>query len=282
MSHPPTLSLPLNAAASSPSTASFARRLLQRAAATWLVLAIAGQLLFAWYLVRAYALPTLRGDFASWNLKLSHGYTPGDVWGNTLVGLHLGFALLILVGGALQLLPPLRRARPALHRGIGRAYLCIAGVLALGGLLMMWTRPVVGDWVQHLGLSLNALLILVCAGLAWRAARARRTPVHQAWALRLFLLVSGVWFFRLVLPLWIMVWQAPVGFDPKTFSGPFLSVLSFAQSLVPLAVFELLRWAQRKSRPGPQLAVGLLMILLDLLTVAGIAAAYLMLWRPHL
>jgi hypothetical protein len=44
-----------------------------------------------------------------------------------------------------------------------------------------------------------------------------------------------VWFFRLGLTLWLLVHQAPVGFDPKTFSGPFLIVLTLAQSLVPAA-----------------------------------------------
>ncbi|MBH9579210.1 DUF2306 domain-containing protein [Inhella proteolytica] len=258
------------------------RRLLDVSAALWLALALGGQLLFAAYLVAAYLLPTLQGRLESWNLKLPKGYTPGDAWGNALVGLHLLFALLILVGGALQLLPPLRRARPALHRGIGRAYLIAAATLAVGGLLLVWTRPALGGLGQHLGISLNALLMLAFAGLAWRAARARRIEAHRAWALRLFLAVSGVWFFRLGLPLWLMWHGKPVGFDPKTFDGPFLTTLAFAQTLLPLAVFELLRAARRSARPAFHGAVALLLAALVLLTAAGLFGAFHMLWSPPL
>ncbi|MFO1252311.1 MAG: DUF2306 domain-containing protein [Inhella sp.] len=259
-----------------------ARRLLDGSAALWLALALGGQLLFATYLVAAYLLPTLQGRFDAWNLKLPNGYTPGDAWGNALVGLHLLFALLILVGGALQLLPPLRRTLPALHRGIGRAYLIAAAVMAIGGLLLVWTRPAVGGLGQHLGISFNALLMLAFAGLAWRAARARRIEAHRAWALRLFLAVSGVWFFRLGLPLWLMWHGKPVGFDPKTFDGPFLTTLAFAQTLLPLAVFELLRAARRNARPAFQVAVALLLGALVLLTAAGLFGAFHMLWSPPL
>lgn len=280
---PSSLSLPRpGPAAPTLAPATLWQRRLERSAASWLGIALLGQLLFAFYLVRAYALPTLRGELQSWNTKLPHGYTPGEPWGNALVGLHLLFALLILVGGALQLLPPLRRARPAWHRALGRAYLVAAAVLGLGGLLLVWTRPALGGLGQHLGISLNACLMLAFAALAWRAARARRLAAHRAWALRLFLAVSGVWFFRLALPLWLMAWRAPVGFDPQTFSGPFLTALSFAQTLLPLALFECLRWAQDQPRAGPKRAMTATLALLSLLTLAGIAAAFLMLWRPHL
>ena len=37
--------------------------------------------------------------------------------------------------------------------------------------------------------------------------------------------MNGVWFFWLGLLLWLMIHQQPVGFDPKTFTGPFLTFL---------------------------------------------------------
>ncbi|QXP44925.1 hypothetical protein FM038_25960 [Shewanella eurypsychrophilus] len=62
---------------------------------------------------------------------------------------------------------------------------------------------------------------------------------YCGWAIRLFIVMGGVWFFRIGLMLWLMIHQAPVGFDPKTFEGPFLSFLGFAQYLIPLAVAQL-------------------------------------------
>lgn len=133
----------------------------------------------------------------------------------------------------------------------------------------------------HLGISLNALLILLFAGLALHAARGRRIDAHRRWALRLYLAVLGVWFFRLGLTLWLLIHRAPVGFDPKTFAGPFLTALSFAQTLIPLLLLELFLRAQRSLRPGMQTAAAGGLGLLSLATLAGTGTAYLMLWRPH-
>jgi len=67
------------------------------------------------------------------------------------------------------------------------------------------------------------LVIIVCAILAWRYATHRNFAAHRPWALRLFLVVSGVGFFRVGLLFWILVTRGPFGFDPKTSLGPFLA-----------------------------------------------------------
>jgi uncharacterized membrane protein len=257
-------------------------RALRRAATLWLLLALLGQGIFMTYVAKLYGAATLAGDLNAWNKVMPRGYVPGDTAGNTVLGLHVLLTVAILLGGALQLLPALRRMAPRLHHGVGRAYLLVAVVMSLGGLFMVWTRGEPARWGQHLGISLNALLILAFAALALRAARARRLDDHRRWALRLYMAVLGVWFFRLGLTLWLMIHRAPVGFDPVSFSGPFLTALSFAQTLVPLAMLELYLRAQRSPRPGVHAAAAAGLLLLTLVTAAGITSATLMLWRPHL
>jgi hypothetical protein len=138
-----------------------------------------------------------------------------------------------------QLLPQLRQRAPHLHRWNGRFYLLGVTVLAVGGLIMVWTRGTVGGLTQSLSISLNAVLILAFAALALHHARARRIEQHKRWALRLFLAVSGVWLFRVGLMFWLIVNQGPRGFDPETFTGPFLTFLGVAQYALPLLVLEL-------------------------------------------
>lgn len=273
---------PLHAAAATTSTRPFSHRALHWAAALWLLVALLGQGVFVAYVAGLYGGAALAGDLARWNKVMPRGYVPGDAVGNTVLGLHLLFTVAVLTGGALQLLPALRRAAPRVHHWVGRSYLGSAVVLSLGGLFMVWTRGEPARFWQHLGISLNALLILVFAGLALRAALARRFDAHRRWALRLYLAVLGVWFFRLGLTLWLLIHRAPVGFDPVTFSGPFLTFLSFAQTVIPLAMLELYMRARRSPRPGVQTAVAGGLALLTLATAAGIGTAYLMLWRPHL
>lgn len=256
---------------------------LRVAAMFWLGVAVLGQLIFAVYVMGFYGRVTLQGQPQRWNEVMPHGYVAGDAFFNTVLGLHLLFVVAIIAGGVLQLIPRIRRAAPALHRWNGRAYLLAAAILSVGGLAMVWLRGgMVGDLPQHLGVSLNALLILGFAVVAWRHARARRFDLHRRWALRLFLAVSGVWFFRIGLMFWIVVNQGPVGFDPKSFTGPFLSILSFAQFLVPLALLELYLRVQKSRDPRGQLAMAASLGVLSLLMMVGIGAATVFMWLPHL
>jgi len=254
---------------------------LRFATAAWWVVAVAGQLLFAFYIVMFYARSALAGRPEAWNAVVKGAYEPGDTVGNLVFASHLVFALAVVAGGALQLVPRIRSRWPAVHRWNGRVFATAGVIAALGGLFMVWSHPKPEQFVQHLGISLDAVLILVFAFLAVRAARARRYDVHRRWALRLFLAVGGVWFFRIGLMAWIVANQGPAGFDPKTFSGPFLSFLAFAQYLVPLALLELYLCAQRGSA-RVQLAMAFGLGAATLVMAGGIAAAGAILWLPRI
>ncbi|MFV3130459.1 DUF2306 domain-containing protein [Niveispirillum sp. KHB5.9] len=254
-----------------------AGRFLARAGALWLGVAIAGQLIFAAYIAAIYA-----GGTAGWNRSPAEGYEAGDVIGNLMFGLHVLFAFIIILGGAAQLVPALRRRMPAFHRWTGRAYMLSATILALGGIGLVAWRGAVGNAVMHAGTLSNAGAILLCAGFAWTHARGRRFDLHRRWALRLFLCVSGVWFFRVGLMLWLLVFKAPVGFDPRSFTGPFLEFLSFAQYLLPLAVLELYFQARDRGGAVARHAVAGLLCVLSLATAGGIFGATMGMWLPRI
>ena len=260
----------------------FAAPALRAAAAFWFGVTVLGQLLFAFYVAVFYGRAAAQGRLEDWNKVLQVGYVPGDTIGNLVLALHLLFAVVVTVGGALQLVPQIRRTWPRFHRWNGRIYMLSAAVASVGGLIMIWTRKTGGDLPQDLAISINALLILGFAGMALRHALARRFDVHRRWALRLFLAVSGVWFFRIGLMFWIVANQGPVGFDPKTFTGPFLTFLSFAQYLVPLGVLQLYLHAQERRDPRGQLAMAGGLLVLTLAMMGGIAAAAAIMWLPHL
>lgn len=255
---------------------------LKVAATSWFVVAVLGQLAFVAYVIGFYGRAALQGRFEAWNKVLPHGYVAGDTFGNVIVSLHLVFATVVIVGGALQLMPAIRRVAPAFHRWNGRVYLGSVLLMSVGGLVMVWTRGTVGDLSQHIAISINALLIIAFAGMALRHALARRIDAHRRWALRLFLVVAGVWFFRIGLMAWIVVNQGPVGFDPKTFAGPFLTFLAFAQYVLPLAVLELYLRAQAGRGSLQRIAVAACLFVLTLVTAGGVAAASMLMWLPRL
>ena len=257
---------------------------LQRAAAIfWFVVVALGQLFFAGYVAGFYGRVTAAGHPERWNDVMPHGYVAGDLFYNLVIGLHLAFAFVITVGGLLQLVPAIRRTVPALHRWTGRAYLVAAAIMACGGLAMVWLRGgAAGDFPQHVAISINATIILACAVTAWRHARARRLDRHRAWALRLFVAVSGVWFFRVGLMAWIVIHRGPAGFDPQTFSGPFLTALAFGVYVLPVGVLELHLRAQRTRGGGAKYAMAAALATLSLATAVGVAAATAFLWLPRL
>jgi tetratricopeptide (TPR) repeat protein len=189
--------------------------------------------------------------------------------------------VVLLLAGVLQLIPQVRARAPRFHRWNGRVYLLSAFTLSIAGLYMLF-RGSFGSTTQHLGLTLNAVLIWVCAAMALRYALARDFATHRRWALRLFVVACGVFFTRTGVMLASALNGGPFGFDAKTFQGPFPDFMAFASYLLPLAVVELYLRAQ--DRPGKRrryaMAGGL--ALLALATVGGVGAAGAVSWLPEI
>jgi hypothetical protein len=254
---------------------------LTGAARFWFLVTVAGQGVFAAYIAALYGGSAMRGEFARWNTFMAQGHVEGAALGNAATAVHLAAAAFLMLSGALQLLPGLRRHAPAFHRWNGRFYLIAAVAAGVGGIYMVWWRKSAGDAMQHLGITLNGLLLVVCAGMALQRILAGNVAAHRRWALRLFLCVGGVWFFRIGLMFWLAVHGGPAGFDPATFTGPFLSFLAFAQSLLPLAVLELY-FVCRARRGAAQWGMALLLAALALAMAAGIGVATMGMWLPHM
>jgi hypothetical protein len=259
-----------------------ARRALESSARFWFLTAVAGQWLFAANIAVFYGGAALRGNLAHWNLVLPHGYVEGETFGNAAVAAHLALAFLLLVGGPLQFVASLRARLPALHRWNGRLYLATTMSTAIVGLYMLLTRGGVGDLSQHIAICFNAILIVMFGAFAWHAAMSRDFAAHRRWVLRLFLAVGGVWFFRVGFMAWVGYTGAPIGFDPRTFTGPFLTLLSFAQTLLPLAVVELYFRAERSERPVARLAMATVLLGLTIAMGFGIFVAANVMWLPRI
>lgn len=255
---------------------------LVHAARFWFVVMLVGQWIFVAYLVLLYGGSAVRGELEVWGTKLTHGYVPGDFVGNLAVAAHLLLAAIIMTLGALQLVPQIRARFPAFHRWSGRTYLVSVVIASIAGLYMLFVHGTVGGVILMVAQSLDALLILIFAPLALRAALQRDFKSHRRWALRLFMVVSAVWFFRVGLMLWLVIHQAPVGFDPNTFTGPFVTFIAFAQYLIPLLMLECYFRAQDSCSASIKISMAMLLILLTLAMALGIFGATMGLWLPHL
>ena len=259
---------------------SVADTVLKAAARFWFLVVLIGQLVFAFTVGSFYGLSALRGDFHGWSKSITHGHVPGDTVGNFAVAMHLASAVVIILAGVFQLIPQIRNRFPVFHRWNGRLYVVTAFTISLAGLYMMWIRGSVGDLSQHLGTSLMAVLIMLCAAMALRYARARDFKTHRRWALRLYLVVSASLFIRAGLFLSFLLNHGPFGFDPATFRGPFLTFISFAQYLVPLAVLEIYFRTQERARATGRFAMAGGLFVLTIALGAGIFAVTMATWLP--
>lgn len=255
---------------------------LVRTTRAWFVVAVAGQLLFAVYIVVFYGGAVAAGAPHRWNEVLPHGYHAEATLRNVIVGLHVLVAAIVTLGGPLQFVAAVRTRWPRLHHWNGRVYLATAVIAAVTGVLMKFGGGASGDPAQRGAILFNAVLIVVCAALALRHAIARDIVRHRRWATRLFLVVSGVWFFRVGLMAWILVNGGPVGFDAKSFTGPALVAIAWLQTLLPLAVFEAWWRVRAGRRVAPRIALAFGLVALTLATAAGIGMAAHVLWLPHM
>jgi len=265
-----------------PSADSADSLLLTRLAQTWFVVATLGQWFFATYVTILYGGSALGGQMTVWNDHLTHGYVPGETVANTAMAAHLALAVIIHFGGPLQFVPGLQRRARSFHRWNGRIYLSVAVLASLSGLFMLWTKGSPGSALQLIGLTVDGLLILLCSGLTIYYALRRNLIRHGRWAFRLFLVVSGVWFFRIMLMFILMSFGRPIGFDPETFTGPLLVVLSFAAYLLPLAIYEFYLFGRHRASAGGRWGVAVMLALSILFTAGGIFAAAAGMWLPEL
>ena len=260
---------------------SIADSALKTAVRFWLIVVVIGQLLFALTVASIYVLAVARGNLLGWNKFMNVGYVPGDGLGNFFVAAHLGSAVIVILAGMLQLAPQIRLRFPLFHRWTGRLYVVTAFLLSIAGLYMMWLRRTVGDLSQHLGTSVMAVLIMVCAVMALRCALARDFKNHRRWALRLYLVVSASLFIRAGIFLSLLLNRGPFFFDGVTFTGPFLTFISFAQYLVPLTVLELYLRTQDHPGAGRRSAMAAGLFVLTIALVGGIFAVTVAVWVPN-
>ncbi len=253
---------------------------LRRAALAWFIVAAAGQIAFVVMILVHYGTNTVSGNIPAWNNKpLIKGYVPGDTIGNTIFGVHVLLAAVMTLGGLAQLLPTIRDRAPQFHRWNGRLFFILAVVMATGGLWLTWVRRTWLSPVSAVAVSIDGVLILVFAAIAWRLAIRRRFVAHRRWAIRAFMVVNGVWFLRVGIMAWMLT-AGRLGMN-KTMSGPADVMLEFGSYLIPLAALEAYFLAQRSHRTATKrLAAGAIVVLTGI-TAIGVFGTVAFMWWPY-
>jgi hypothetical protein len=259
-----------------------ASRALNWSVSWWILIALLGQWLFALYIALLYALPFFKGNYQA--TRLTHpitGYVSGDAGGNAIYFSHILPAAIISICGIFQLLPIIRKRFPSFHRWNGRVFLSLGLMGALTGLYLTWVRGSRLSDLGAVGITVNGLLIPVAVYFAWKFARMGHFTLHQRIAIHAFLLINGVWSFRLYLMAWYMANQGTFG-NSNNLDGPADIFLSYACYLLPMSVAELYFWARRQNNNLAKWWVVGVISTGSLVTLFGIVAASIILWWPRI
>ncbi|WP_168171500.1 DUF2306 domain-containing protein [Lacimicrobium sp. SS2-24] len=256
---------------------------LSLSAKCWYVTTFIGQSLFVLYIFGYFGIRFFADGVDGFaGTHLPNGFIQGDGTGNTALAAHILIAALIISAGLIQLLPNIRKAAPRLHRYSGWFYMLSSIVVSLAGMYLVWSRDrIIGSFAQDIGVTGSGVLVIVfvCASLYF--AIKRNIAAHRRWALRLFMVVSAVWFLRLMIFGWLIL-TGGVGIDMRTFSGPFLIIVGFAQYLVPLAILEIYFRAQQSASSITRNSTAALVLLSTLAMAVGLFAITQAAWLPRI
>ena len=112
---------------------------------------------------------------------------------------HMLIAPVALVAGAFQFSSAIRARRPALHRWLGRTYVCAC---LLGGVAGFFTAlHASGGPVAGLGFGSLAICWIVATAAGWQAARRRDFASHSMWMSYSYAMTFGAVTLRLQIPL---------------------------------------------------------------------------------
>lgn len=248
----------------------------------WFIVTLISQLIFAYYILMLYWRSTLRGNYAKWNEVNTHFYVTTDITGNLVFALHVLLAAIVTILGPLQLIGAIRKKAPRFHRVSGRLYITAALLISTAGLYLTWVRSAIGGPAMSAAITANAIIIICSAFCTIRYAMAGDIPLHNRWAVHLFAGMSGVWLFRVFFMLWMIIHRAPVGFDPDTFTGPFLTALSVFVYIFPQVIVLLYFKAKVSGRPAVKFAFSLLLVLLGLSIAIGTVGTTMGMWLPRI
>ncbi|MEM6538012.1 MAG: DUF2306 domain-containing protein [Pseudomonadota bacterium] len=259
-----------------------AGKVLQKSGLLWYLVAFAGQAAFVFFILAYYGVRTATGNFEGWNEKpIIMGYVEGDRLGNVMFALHVLGAAVITTGGLIQLIPKLRASMPWLHRWNGRIFIVLAYSMALGGIVLVWGRGTYLSVISGFPTTLNGVLIIIFASAAWRLAMARDFDAHRRWAMRTFMVVNGVWFFRIGIMAYSILVPGRPG-TTRSLDGPADLALSYGSFLIPLLVLELYFAAQESQSARRRLLTSGLVLAMTMITAVGVFGTVMFMWRPYI
>lgn len=253
--------------------------LLNNSKKIWFTCLLMAQICFVIYLSLGYGLTGVTTGMSGWSRLNSTAYVANDTTGNFMYAVHVLLAIVMIIGGSLQLIPAIRTKHPRFHRYNGRIFVLLACTISMAGIYLILARGTVGNALMQ-GLTIfGGCVVILSSLLAIRAAKNRNISLHKIWAIRLYLAANGVLFFRLMIFAWFLTFGT-LGVDTTTFTGPTVLAVSICSYVIPLFIAELVRYAESTTNKIITIATASIMALISIIFLVGLFGVVLANWYP--
>ena len=273
------MSIQISSPTSSSLPSKFGPKFLTIGQKVWLVSLMTAQLVFVVYLAAGYGFTGITQGLAEWKRFNSTAYVSNDALGNAMYAAHVLLAILMIIGGSLQLIPAIRSRFGKFHRYNGRLFVVLACCISLAGMYLIIVRGTVGDLFMHSLTSFSGLVVLFASFFAVKAARSKQFVLHQQWALHLFVAANSVLFFRLFIFAW-MIGFGTLGINTADFTGPTVYAISVLSYVAPHLVLLALRYASGTKETWLKVTLGSLLLLTSGVFLLGLFALSVGNWYP--
>ena len=144
---------------------------------------------------------------------------------------------------------------------------------------MIYNRPVKmgGEFGRMANLG-NAILIIGFGIMTWRTGILRKFEEHRKWAIRTFIVVSGVWFFRIGFGTWFLLSGFTAPGVAEDLTGCFDKFLYVGSYLVPLIVAEAYLRTKASTSPSQKKVMAIFLYLLIPLLIGGTLVTVKVFW----
>lgn len=174
-------------------------------------------------------------------------FQPGMPFTNKSMSVHMILGAMVTFWAPIQLLSGWSGKYLRWHRLLGYIFSILVVITSLAGLGFIIIRGTSGGSVMDAGFGLYGVLMLLAVVETVRSVRKKELPRHRRWALRLAVLATASWFYRIIYGYWFWLHEMGV-LHLQTYENAFHDFMNFGFYLPALLLLEIYFYSQRSGR----------------------------------
>jgi len=174
-------------------------------------------------------------------------FEAGKPFSNMSISTHMLFGAALTALAPLQLLLGWSRKWMKAHRIIGYVFTVAAILTSIGGFVYVGIHGTTGGTPMNIAFSVYGIFLLMATYQTIQFARQKAILKHNEWALRLFILAMGSWFYRICYGFYFTLDPSGSG-HTDNFDGWFDLIMNFGFFIPPLLLLEIYFYLNRRGK----------------------------------